>query len=636
MSTKTLRKRIALVAVSAITAGMLSVGITPAANAAIVSRNLAPDTLYIGITKGITASAGTTGNVGDQTTVGFVTATSTTTVVTDTTTTIAVNSTINSSRVHAALVTAGAAIGFVATGTLTASDGLSVVTTGGTLSSLAASSAQPQCVSEVLCTGTNFTATAISAASYGTGNTAAFTDNIQMDIINGIFTVNGPVGSTSTISIYGGDGVQGLTTLTSGALLAQYQFTIVASSSSGTPSADESTYKQGPCISGSTLAAPATFDTTSRCNNGAAGVIYALAKDVYAAAMNGATMIATATNGAGVYGVATTAPNGATVSAASSSTSGSITLGSTGVAYFLVKQPVANVAGTSVVTVTLNGNVVATKTINWAGDIATLTVDTANSNSIFANGTADTIANVGAAGVTYVAKDAAGNIVNLSAQPTIEAAGTTGALVDSTLSATTGDTSYGMVQTSSRGYGYSMLVTSQTSLSGTGTYQLKLTNAAGATIKSQVVTATVSRGAAASFTASWDKAVYAPGAIANLTITAKDAYGNLMATGTPMTGLAIITNTTNMPSVGTACTATTTLKNGGQRVCTFSAGNTEGSYAFSTALTTTTSQAAVTGSTEIKASTAVVSNADVLKSIVALIASINKQIQALQKLILKR
>jgi hypothetical protein len=38
----------------------------------------------------------------------------------------------------------------------------------------------------------------------------------------------------------------------------------------------------------------------------------------------------------------------------------------------------------------------------------------------------------------------------------------------------------------------------------------------------------------------------------------------------------------------------------------------------------------------VKASSATVSNADVLKSIVALIASINKQIQALQKLILKR
>jgi hypothetical protein len=38
----------------------------------------------------------------------------------------------------------------------------------------------------------------------------------------------------------------------------------------------------------------------------------------------------------------------------------------------------------------------------------------------------------------------------------------------------------------------------------------------------------------------------------------------------------------------------------------------------------------------IKASSGTVTNAEVLKSIVALIASINKQIQALQKLILRR
>jgi len=647
MSTKTLRKRIALVAVSAITAGMLSVGITPAANAAINGTSgsvFVPETLYIGITKSASgtaaAPAAATGMSTAATQVGFITATSTTTVVTDTTSAIYVNSTVSTSRVHSALVFPGAQIPFTAVGsgtTATSTDGLSVVVTGGTLSQLNASSYAPFCfIVTNSCSFANPTVTGITAASINSAATGVWTDNVTADIINGVFTVNGAVGSTATISIYAGELVAGLTTLTSGALLGQYQFTISAADSAGTASADESTYKQGPCISGSTAAAAATFDTTTRCNNGAAGVIYAQAKDVYALAMNGATMIATATNGAGVYGVATTAPVGSTVTAASTSTSGSITLGSTGVAYFLVKQPVANVAGSSVVTVTLNGNVVATKTINWAGDIATLTVDTANSNSIFANGTADLITNVGAAGVVYAAKDAAGNVVNLTAQPTIEAAGTTGALVDSTLSATTGDLNYGMVQTSARGYGYSMLVTSQTSLSGTGTYQLKITNGAGASIKSQIVTATVSRGAAASFTAAWDKAVYAPGAIANLTITAKDAYGNLMATGTPMTGLAIITNTVNMPSVGTACAATTTLKNGGLRVCTFSAGNTEGSYAFSTALTTTTSQAAVTGSTEIKASTAVVSNADVLKSIVALIASINKQIQALQKLILKR
>jgi hypothetical protein len=48
------------------------------------------------------------------------------------------------------------------------------------------------------------------------------------------------------------------------------------------------------------------------------------------------------------------------------------------------------------------------------------------------------------------------------------------------------------------------------------------------------------------------------------------------------------------------------------------------------------SQGKITLPYSIKSSSTAVTNADVLKSIVALIASINKQIQALQKLILAR
>ena len=54
------------------------------------------------------------------------------------------------------------------------------------------------------------------------------------------------------------------------------------------------------------------------------------------------------------------------------------------------------------------------------------------------------------------------------------------------------------------------------------------------------------------------------------------------------------------------------------------------------ALTSSSGQSAVTGALKIVDSSGTVTNAEVLKSIVALIASINKQIQALQKLILKR
>ena len=49
-----------------------------------------------------------------------------------------------------------------------------------------------------------------------------------------------------------------------------------------------------------------------------------------------------------------------------------------------------------------------------------------------------------------------------------------------------------------------------------------------------------------------------------------------------------------------------------------------------------TATKAATATITVKSSSSTVTNAEVLKSIVALIASINKQIQALQKLILKR
>jgi hypothetical protein len=74
----------------------------------------------------------------------------------------------------------------------------------------------------------------------------------------------------------------------------------------------------------------------------------------------------------------------------------------------------------------------------------------------------------------------------------------------------------------------------------------------------------------------------------------------------------------------------------GTKTYKFSVGTTEGAFVGTFKLTGATDTAAKTVQYKIASSTATVSNADVLKSIVALIASINKQIQALQKLILKR
>jgi hypothetical protein len=211
----------------------------------------------------------------------------------------------------------------------------------------------------------------------------------------------------------------------------------------------------------------------------------------------------------------------------------------------------------------------------------------------------------------------------------------TGALVGSSTSSLTASTGYALVQTSSLGSGYTTLLIPNNSLSGASTYQLELTNGLLQTIKSNVVSVTVSRGSTNSFTASWDKASYNFGDIATLTIELKDLYGNLMASGTPLTGLDLAVSSGGFATLGSACTAATTVK-AGKTTCKYSVLNTEGSYAFSADLTTVTAQDATIGTMPVKASVTAVSNADVLKSIVALIASINKQIQALQKLILKR
>jgi len=92
----------------------------------------------------------------------------------------------------------------------------------------------------------------------------------------------------------------------------------------------------------------------------------------------------------------------------------------------------------------------------------------------------------------------------------------------------------------------------------------------------------------------------------------------------------------------TAVTAATNADTftAGKKTYKFIVGSTEGSYNLVVDLpkinSTTYSQDAVTVPYSIKLSSSAVSNADVLKAIVSLIASINKQIAALQKALLKR
>jgi flagellar basal body rod protein FlgG len=136
-------------------------------------------------------------------------------------------------------------------------------------------------------------------------------------------------------------------------------------------------------------------------------------------------------------------------------------------------------------------------------------------------------------------------------------------------------------------------------------------------------------------TASLDKASYVPGDVATLTIKATDSKGAVVA-DTTVTGTGYAVAGSNMTAVTAPSTADTFTW--GTKTYKFVVGSTEGSYQMTVSAPAyaATGVADITVPYTIKASTATVSNADVLKSIVSLIASINKQIQALQKLILRR
>jgi predicted lipoprotein with Yx(FWY)xxD motif len=97
-----------------------------------------------------------------------------------------------------------------------------------------------------------------------------------------------------------------------------------------------------------------------------------------------------------------------------------------------------------------------------------------------------------------------------------------------------------------------------------------------------------------------------------------------------------------MTAVSATGSATMLTNAAGVRTYTFTVGTTSGmtagTYTSIIDFTSLTAAAATKATPTYKLTTGgdQTTNADILKSIVALIASINKQIQALQKLILKR
>ena len=631
MSIKTLKNRIAVVAVSALTAGLLTVVSVPAANAAGTAITGQVSTLILATTTDTDGSpVAMTGNMlvaADQSfsSTGFVVDTRATSL----TTTGGIY--VDSSNTATANVLPGAQISFRAKGSETDTDGLAVVVTGGTLSLMTATS------STTVAWGT--TSGLNSARTVGYVDASSTATAASANAISGMLTVSAAVGSTATISVYNGASVTSTATATAGTYIGGFTLTVVGSDAVGTLSTADSYVTQQACMTNSSsgTAGTSNFNTTSSCANGRVGVVYLDLNDVYGSPILTGTV--TATVSSGVVVGSTTNAAGATVNSASAAFS-SLNDTTDGLMWFYAKQPTANTAGSTTMTITYNGSVIGTHTIKWTGDVATLVVDTVNSCKTLSTNQADASeTNVGKGCVVYNAKDAAGNNVTYAVNPTLESA--TGAIVGASVTTTTTDSyasAYNMTMNTTYGYGVTTLVIPNNSLSGAGAYVLKLTNAAGVGIKSQEVKVTVSRGSTNSFTASWDKAAYKFGEIATLTIGIKDAYGNAMATGTTLGSLGALvldTNASGFAVTGTACGTSTTVTDG-VKACKFSILNTEGSFAYNVDVVTATPQDPIFGTLAISPSVSSTSNADVLKAIVSLIASINKQIQALQKLILKR
>jgi hypothetical protein len=599
MSTKTIKQRIALVAVTTLTAGFLSVVSSPAANAA-------NNEVMISLVASTTGSASVNATQADARQVGWVAPTNTVGVASTSLLTLAAGD------AQTGICLSTCSLPFEIENTDT-SRGLSVVVVGGVLSSITDS---------VTLTNGSFTSVAVAGDRKAVVAVAGTASSLM-----GIATASS--GATSMqIQFYEGAGITGLDTATSGTLLGSLTVTIAAASVAGTFSAANSVIAtQIPYLAGETASGLLTYDNSSRIANGSRGAIYVSLKDPYTSAITTGFVTATATNGAFVNIVDSIPAAGNDYAATTAFDSEDGLAG--GDAYITVTQPVAGTAGSTTVTITHNGAVIATKTLNWSGDIASIAIDAANSYSIFKNGADGDFAG-GVRGIRYVVKDAAGNAVSLASTNAPTVTGATGALVGASL---TGTTTTSTLQTSTVGYGLATMQVPTSALNGAATYKLRVVNGSGANVDSAEIKATVSNGDLNSFSVSWDKASYAPGELGTLTIAGKDVFGNAIADGTPLTGLSLSV-ASGLTAVGTAMTSSSVFE-GGVATAKYSAGNTDGAYSYSVDVDTATPQSAQVGAVKI-AGAAGVTNADVLKSIVSLIASINKQIQALQKLILRR
>jgi hypothetical protein len=622
MSNKTIFKRISLVAITALGAGILSV--VPASatdNAAVGDTNAATAAgiMNVATKASVTGDAVTSVTIADQRSLGL----------------LANSTTIGlGSLSSTATMRSDGEIVFYYTGQ-TQDAASSFVVSGATIS-------DSTVTANTGIKNLNATKTKLVAADITVPLVASFAVTPNAGVTS--FTVEAYNAAATSIAVATDAGDAGVQlaaiqagSVSTGTLVQRYLVTVAATSTSGVISVGDS------YIAGSTSTTAATGGTTNvdatdslRIASQTAPYAYINInlRDAYDVALDAkGALIITGTNGAGIaYKDDGTAASSATdfnlTQVSNTSASGKIT----------VTKPAAaaNKAFSTTVSISWNGVVVGTKTVTFLGEVASMVV---TPRRIAQMGGTSATTSTDVFRVAY-ADNAGNSLISLGTSATAVVGSTTNEFVTGAVIGTQG--------TSTDAAKGSITCAAGTSAylgGGSANLQLQHVNPASGNIVKSNVFPIICQGNAYSYTAGFDKLSYTPGSIATLTITFKDRDGDL-ANGYDTwaaTNVATITGGPSatavaIPVVGDKADSGTGLQ--GIKTYQFIVGSTEGDFQAVVSVadvnSRNSSQTNQTVAYSVKASTSSVSNADVLKSIVALIASINKQIQALQKLILKR
>ena len=599
MSKTTLRKRISLVAVTALTAGVLSVVAAPVASANIAG----------------TSNAVTTSGAFNVAVVA--TTTGSASAVVSSTTSANTSKSLGLVYKDASSATAQSAT-MLSTGVLalyagnTTATKTSVVASGGKFSSAGDGSiTQAGSVASDL-KSVYWSATTAIALLWTPGAVGTYT--LQMYRENGISTAAPSADIPAN-----------------GTLVGQVVVTVVASSAGGTMSP---VYTLCNTAVSSTAATGTDASSSTNLANGSTGFINFTIKDGYQSEIAaGDPLVATATNGAFVN-------IGQTIAASTSSTSVSVSDNSATIA---VAQSTANAPVTTTVTLTFKGTTVCSKTITIRGEAAKMTVTPAATQTI--GGTSFTDTTYAVTGGNFRAQlfDSAGNLVIpldgtarfSQVASTVDGASVTALAMSTAASAIAASDATGLWPSV-----YSLgTVTCSTTAGEDTALSMAYQNPSGTAVVSNSFAARCA-GLPYTYKASLDKASYKQGDVATLTVSFFDIKGNKAATASTGTAGTLTFNqmarvggdtlsANKVTSIDGTITHTMTIGNSG----TFTPGTYIGLVSYGDYNTFGAVQQVNYSITE---AVTTVSNAEVLKSIVALIASINKQIQALQKLILKR